>query len=591
MSIRFGPSPIEDAVSEALRLLASGTWDRSETSLVDLKEEAGRRDKTKSLLPGAPRNERAAEQVAGESACMANTPGGGALILGAADDGTLIGTALDVEWLRHRVYELTDRTLTLDVRPVEVDGTRLLVITAPQAIEPIRWRGRVRWRVSDKCVEVDPASWHAERMIRTNFDWSAQPSHVPASEAREAAVDVARRFLLNSNDSHAFDLARQPTPELLRRLNVVTGDGFLTNAGVLAFVGRGEPGLDYIRRDIAGGDSRQRVHVGARGLLEELHEVFTHIAANNAVRHLPRGITIGQVRDLPEQAVREAVVNGLAHREWGLAQPTTIEHIGRTLRVTSPGGFFGGVTAANIITHPSQSRNRALTELFAAIRVAEREGVGVDRMVREMLRLGHRVPTIEQIEGPFVRVSLVGDAIDSSWIGWLSSLEPIELSEDVNALLLLRHVVDEGWIDANGAMPILQLNRAETVGAITRLTQGTIDNVGIVTLVAGIPDDESPAWNLSSTARDSLQSRDRDAQTTRSWPTRARIARSYARSRGRISTTELGALTGASPTNVGNVLKDLEEAGELRPSRPNRRGPGFYYLSTSNPDLGKGNRG
>lgn len=246
-----------------------------------------------NLLPGQPRNDKAAEQVAGESACLANTPGGGALILGVADDGRLTGTALDADWLRHRVYELTERSLTIDVQQVEIDGTRVLVITAPQAIEPIRWRGRVTWRVDDNCVEVDPATWHAKRMIRTSFDWSAQPSQVPASSAREGSVEIARRFLRDSGEVHAVELAGQSTPELLRRLNAVTGDGLLTNAGVLAFVGRGEPGLDYIRRDLAGGDSRQRVHEGGRGLLEELWEVFTHIAANNAVRHLPKGFAVG----------------------------------------------------------------------------------------------------------------------------------------------------------------------------------------------------------------------------------------------------------------------------------------------------------
>lgn len=58
---------------------------------------------------------------------MSNTPGGGALVLGAANDGTLI-------------------------------------ITAPQAIEPIRWKGRVTWRVDDRCVEVDLATWHEQRI-------------------------------------------------------------------------------------------------------------------------------------------------------------------------------------------------------------------------------------------------------------------------------------------------------------------------------------------------------------------------------------------------------------------------------------------
>jgi ATP-dependent DNA helicase RecG len=34
---------------------------------------------------------------------MANTPGGGALVVGVADDGTVLGTELDADWLRHRI--------------------------------------------------------------------------------------------------------------------------------------------------------------------------------------------------------------------------------------------------------------------------------------------------------------------------------------------------------------------------------------------------------------------------------------------------------------------------------------------------------
>jgi ATP-dependent DNA helicase RecG len=580
VTIAFGPDSVADEVARALTLLQSGTWDNDETARVELKEEAGRRDRQGRLLPGEARNQEAAKQVAGESACLANTPGSGALILGAADDGTLIGTNLDIEWLRHRAYELTNRQLTVDARAVEVNGVRLLVITAPEAIEPIRWRDKIRWRVGDHCVEIDPATWHSKRMLRQRFDWSAQPSLVESTQAREASVDVARRFLRDSAEAHATELARQPTPELLRRLNVVTGDGYLTNAGVLAFVGRNEACLDYVRRDLHGGDSRQRVNQGGRGLLEELQETLTNVAATNTVHHLRRGAAAGQIRDIPEQAVREAIVNGLAHREWGLAQPTVVEHVGNTLRVTSPGGFFGGVNSRNIITHPSESRNRALAELFAAIRAAEREGVGVDRMVREMLRLGHEAPEINEIEGPYVRTALVGDAADAAWINWLDSIEPDDTSDDVNALLLLRHLVDEGWIDVIRATPLLQLDRRETQGALGRLSNTVISGGPVLAQIPGVPDDQEPGWSLTAHAREALQDWDRRLGKVRTWPTRDKIARTYSRDRGRISTTELGAIVGAHATNVGNVLKHLEAAGYLRPSRPNRRGPGFFYVRT-----------
>src|SRR5207302_881580 len=78
----------------------------------------------------------------------------------------------------------------------------------------------------------------------------------------------------------------------------------------------------------------------------------------------------------------------------------------------------------NIITHPSAPRHRALAELLAKLRVAEREGVGVDRMVRDMLRVGRARPAIEEIASPMVRTALVGGAPDASWMAFLDELRP-----------------------------------------------------------------------------------------------------------------------------------------------------------------------
>lgn len=176
---------------------------------------------------------------------MANTPEGGALVVGVADDGDLVGAELDAEWLRHRIYELTDRRLTVDVRETEVRGVRLLVVITPRAIEPIRWNNKVMWRVDHHCVEVDASTWHGSHRMHQLFDWSAQASNLTEAAVRDAAVGVVRRLLVDSGEPAAVELADVPTPELLRRLNAVTGDGRLTNAAALVFVGRTEPALDY----------------------------------------------------------------------------------------------------------------------------------------------------------------------------------------------------------------------------------------------------------------------------------------------------------------------------------------------------------
>lgn len=521
--------------------------------------------------------EEVVKKLAGEAACMANTPGGGALIVGIADDGTLIGTELDAEWLRQRIYEVTRRLLTVDAYAVTVRETRLMVIVSPSAVEPVRINERIVWRVNDNCVEVDAATWHARRMETLNYDWSAAESTTPITAARQQALAVARDFLSANGGSEAEELAKATDAQLLRRLNVVTHDGLLTNAGVLAFVGRSSPSLDYIHRDYSGGDSTARVRRPDRSLLEELSEVFLTMEAHNATRHVQVGLVVRQVRDIPALAAREAVVNGVAHREWGSPQPTTVEHIGRTIRVTSPGGFFGGVNESNIITHPSQSRNPAFTQLLADLRVAEREGIGVDRMVREMVRIGHQPPVIREITGPFVRTSLVGDALDEPWIAWLSLIEPPEESADVSSLLLLQRLLADGWVDEQQAVSLIQLPVAETRGAIRKLARAHITGLPIVQTIEGPPDGTPQVWRLTDAALDALLNLDRTTGHVRHLPSRAEVAMSYAKARGRISTTELGALVGARGTNVGSILKDLARDGVLAPSNPTGRGRGFFY--------------
>ena len=71
-----------------------------------------------------------------------------------------------------------------------------------------------------------------------------------------------------------------------------------------------------------------------------------------------------------------------------------MEHVGETLTVTSPGGFVGGISPSNIISHPAVPRYRCLAEVVAALGIAERQGIGVARMTRDMLALGRPRPHI-----------------------------------------------------------------------------------------------------------------------------------------------------------------------------------------------------
>jgi ATP-dependent DNA helicase RecG len=576
----LGPDPVEAQVQAVLvRLAAGDPPGQIERRQVDVKEEPGRRGPGGQVVGGSDRNDRAARYLAGEMACMANSPGGGAVILGVADDGALIGTSLDAEWLRHRIWQLTDGKLTIATREGDLNGSRILVLTTHEAIEPIRFEGKLKWRLNDNCVEVDPTSWHSGKLTRSGIDWSVQPSGHMLEEASPVAAAIARRYLQAAGDESALDLAAATDPDLLRRLGLATGDGRLTNAGSLLFVGTPEVGIDYIRRDFPGGDSTNRVR-SQRPLIEQVWDVDQASQASNRLVHVPEGFAHGQLRAIPSRAVREVIVNGVIHRDWLSPQPTTVEHTGDMLTVTSPGGFLGGITPANIITHPAVPRYRSLAEAMATLRLGEREGIGVDRIVRDMLAIGRPEPEISEIAGPYVRVSLVGGDPDPETLDFLASLEPASAASDIDALLIIDHLARAGWVDTITAMPVLQRPAAEAQAAIMRLASARTGRDVVLLPVKGVPAGQQDAYRLSGPARRRLAHRTSHLATPEG--RKAQLA-DWANKRRRISSTEAADLTGLSIPYAGKVLTNLEEEGILEPGREGKTGRGFYYIPATRP--------
>lgn len=396
---------LHQAVNQVLaRLTSRQQLSRLETEHVDLKEEAGRRDRTGALLPGSAANPDAANQLAGEVRCFANTPGGGAIILGI-EDKTLspLGTQLEIEWLRQRLDDLTGIAPAIEER--DIRGFRLLVLLISESPEPVEDPDqRLRWRVGDRCTTVDRAEWWSHRADRIGVDFMAAPTERRPTDITSRTRAAARDYLRQGGDTDAADA---DDTQLLTRIGVLRPSGTLSQAGALVLCPSPRSLVELSRLDVAGGDVTLRyTHQPGASLLEALAEIESRIDAINAVRPQSRGFVESGQRLLPARAVREAILNGLTHRDWFQGEPTTVRwiEVDATLEVTSPGGFTGGVTAVNALT-TRHSRYPALADLFRALRLVDRQGVGVPRMYQTMLAEGHRAPLLEELPGPRVRTT------------------------------------------------------------------------------------------------------------------------------------------------------------------------------------------
>jgi ATP-dependent DNA helicase RecG len=198
-------------------------------------------------------------------------------------------------------------------------------------------------------------------------------------------------------------------------------------------------------------------------------------------------------------------------------------------------------------------------------------------MFGDMLRLGLPAPDIDEHDGPQVVTTLGGQVVRDSWMRWLRQFDDPAVHQDLRLLMIVNTVVQHGWIDVVRAARRLQVSAGEAQDSLNRMVRIGFDGRAALQLVDGTPADADIALVLGRRALARLDELDALAGWRQERPSRKTVALDYAAARGRISTTELGSLVGANPTNVGGVLKSLADEGLLEPSRANRRGPGFYY--------------
>ena len=284
----FLPPPSHDAeIERVLNALAAGGADPDalESQVIDLKEEVGRRDGSR-ILAGEPRSDAVAKQLAAAAACFANTRGGGVIIVGVDDaTGELIGAESDIDWLRTRLYQLTDSKVNADIREVEISGARLLVITVPQAVEPVPYERRFQHRRGANCVPVTST----ELLAGIFADVAADPSHresmLTLSDLTDTAVASLRRRVA-AVDRHKASLDLRG---LLSRLGLVYRDTESLNlAGEVLLGQRSSPALDYTHRPVPGATSDVRVYQSGVSLLEELDLVESAYKRHNPFRSARR---------------------------------------------------------------------------------------------------------------------------------------------------------------------------------------------------------------------------------------------------------------------------------------------------------------
>ena len=129
-------------------------------------------------------------------------------------------------------------------------------------------------------------------------------------------------------------------------------------------------------------------------------------------KHATHGIEIGAVRrkerwNLPPAAVREAIVNAVAHADYAQrGAPIRLSIFDDRLEVENPGLLPFGLTVDDLHHGISKLRNRVIGRVFHELGLIERWGSGIQRMTAACRDAGLAAPVLEEIGSRF-RVTIL----------------------------------------------------------------------------------------------------------------------------------------------------------------------------------------
>lgn len=491
--------------------------------------------------------------------CLANAEGG-KILLGVDDDGRILGcTSYDVPDTLSGIYRATDPPITVDIEEVNTPQGTVLVIHVPRTpFIHSTTGGLFQRRVGKECLPMSASDVLAFQSEQAGLDYTALPlrkARYP-DDVDAQALEALRAEIEVRNPA----LARYADLDLLRSLGLLVDGEDSSRLTVAAGLLLGRP--ETLRKTLPQAEAayfRQRTETDIRLserlylplplLLRRLEEL---IEADNEVRSFLLGLQRIDVPKFPQTVYREAILNAVAHRNYGLPGNVIVRHFPDRLEVMSPGGFPAGVTPANILRQVVP-RNRLLADVLGRVGYVERAGYGVDMMYEELLRLGKESPWFIP-DKLSVRVVIRDGTLDEPFVAFVQRRLRSGAPPTLEQLLVLSHLKRHLELDLTTAMGLLQRNEGETDEVLAGMVrEGLLERVG-----AG----KAAVYQLTVEVAEQIEvSLLGQLLTPAEQETRVL---EYVREQGEITNRECQRLCGLTRHQARHLLARLVEAGRLK---------------------------
>jgi len=253
---------------------------------------------------------------------------------------------------------------------------------------------------------------------KSTGDFEIEPA--PGARREDFDSDVIAEFVAKWEGRQHREWAHS-VDDLLLEVGALDETGRPTVAGVLLFARNPQAfmpqsGLTFVKfvgtlpRGEAGQPGYGRREEIGGPLARIIQRTWEVVGEEMRIGAVVTGLEREERTEYPTAAVREALVNAVAHRDYRLGgRRVEVRMFTDRMEITSPGGLPGFITVDNIVEEHF-SRNPRLVSGLYQWGYIEALGLGVDLMIEEMVRAGHPPPRFKDTPHSFtVTLSNVRD--------------------------------------------------------------------------------------------------------------------------------------------------------------------------------------
>jgi len=323
---------------------------------------------------------------------------GGKLYVGVEDDGTVVGledpdsVALQISNMVRDAIK-PDLTMFLHYETIEEDGKKIVAVDTQRG--------------------TDRPYYLAKKGMRPEGVYVRQGySSVPAT-------DTAIRRMIKETDGDRFEAMRclnqeltfeatqkefqrrnvEFGPQQMRTLKMIDNDGLYSNLALLL----SDQSVHTVKVAVFQGTDQmifkdRREFTGS--LMQQMNEIYEFIDFRNQTRATIEKLLRIDVRDYPEVAVREALLNLLVHRDYSFSASALISIYVDRIEFVSIGGLMPGVDLEDVMAGISVCRNQDLANVFYRLHLIEAYGTGMGKIMGAYEGLAEK-PTIETTKNTF----------------------------------------------------------------------------------------------------------------------------------------------------------------------------------------------